>query len=331
MNALFAGVDLGGTTITAGLGTADGMVVARRTAPTRSEEGPTAVLQRIADLVRALADEAGGRPQALGVGAPGLIEVATGRSLFLPNLPTQWRNVPIAATLAARLGCPVRVLNDARVATLGELAFGLGRGARSLVVFTLGTGIGGGVIIDGRLRLGPLGAAGELGHQTILPDGPPCGCGSRGCLESLASGPAITAEGVRLLRAGLAPVLHRITGGSADAVTPRTMGEAAQAGDATVLSAITRAATFLGIGVANVVTMLHPDCVVLSGGVAELGDLLLGPVRQTVRERVRLFPPDDVRIEKSTVGEGAGLLGAIALAARGVDGTEDIPFSRTDS
>jgi glucokinase len=319
MSTLLAGVDLGGTTISAGLGTREGQILARKTVPTRAEEGPEAVLRRMAGLVHELAAQVGAGPSAAGVGVPGLVERATGTTRFLPNLPTQWRGVPVAEILAGRLGCPVRVLNDVRTATLGELRFGHGRTARTMAFFALGTGIGGGVVIDGKLRLGPLGAAGELGHQTILPDGPRCGCGSRGCLETLASGPAISAEGVRLLRSGLALVLHSLTEGDADRVSPQTMARAAEGGDETVLEALLRAATWLGIGVANVVTVLHPDLVVLGGGVAEVGLLLLDRVRVVVRERVRMFPTEDLRIERSALGEGAGLLGAIALAAGDVE------------
>jgi len=209
----------------------------------------------------------------------------------------------------------VYLLNDVRAATLGELAFGCGRGVRDMLFFALGTGIGGGVVLDGALRLGPLGAAGELGHQTILPEGPLCGCGNRGCLETLASGPALAAEGVRLVRSGLAPRLRALTGGSLDRITPREMAEAAQS-DEPVRQAILRAAGYLGIGVANAVTILHPELVVLGGGVAGIGPLLFDTVRATLRERVRMFPTSGIRVEPSALQDKAGLYGALALAAR---------------
>ena len=263
-----------------------------------------------------LAAQAGARPLALGMGMPGLVDRERGLTLFLPNLPTQWRGVAVRDVLTARLGCPVYLLNDVRTATLGELAFGRGRGVANMLFFALGTGVGGGVVVDGNLRLGPLGAAGELGHQTILPEGPLCGCGNRGCLETLASGPALAAEGVRLVRSGLAPRLRDLTGGSLDRITPREMAAAAQAGDDAVRHAIVRAAGYLGIGVANLVTALHPELVVLGGGVAAIGPLLFDAVRAVVRERVRMFPADSVRIEPSLLEDKAGLYGAIALAAR---------------
>jgi glucokinase len=186
-----------------------------------------------------------------------------------------------------------------------------------MAFFSLGTGVGGGLVIDGKLRLGPLGAAGELGHQTIVPNGPLCGCGNRGCLEALSSGPAIAAEGVRLMLAGQSPKLFEIVAGNPALVTPRTIAEAVGHGDPGAAEAVSRAAEWLGIGVANVVTCIHPQLIVLGGGVAELGDLLLVPVRRIVHERVGMFPPDDVRVERSLLGNAAGSLGAIALAIRG--------------
>ena len=249
------------------------------------------------------------------MGVPGLIDVRAGVTRFLPNLPSQWRGVPVGQTLSTALGCPVFLLNDASMATLGEFTFGRGRSVDTMIFLAIGTGIGGGVIVDGKLRLGPMGAAGELGHQTVQRDGPLCGCGNRGGLEALASGPALVGEGVRLLLSGLAPILFEMVSGNAGAVTPKEMGAAARAGDTAVREAIARTATCLGIGIANVVTALHPDMVVLGGSVAALDDLLLEPVRETVKERVRMFPVEDLRIERSMLEDRAGLLGGIALAA----------------
>jgi glucokinase len=317
MSDIYASVDLGGTNIAGVFADGDGRVVCESKVPTQSHEGPEAVLNGVAQLVNGLARESGARPVALGMGVPGLADLQRGVTKFLPNLPTQWRDVPVRDVLSPQVGCPVYLLNDVRMATLGELVFGHGRTARTMVFFALGTGIGGGVAVDGKLRLGPLGAAGELGHQTILPDGPRCGCGSHGCLEALASGPALAAEGVRLMLSGQAPRLHELVRGEASAVTPKEMAAAAEAGDLAIQEAIVRAAGYLGIAVANVVTILHPDLVVLGGGVAAIGPLLFDTVRRTVRERVRMFPTDGVEIKPSLLGEQAGTLGGIALAMRG--------------
>lgn len=315
---LYASIDLGGTKVACAFGTAEGQVVAERTIPTASHEGPTAVLGRIAELVNAMADDVGTRPVAAGMGVPGLADVGRGITRFLPNLPTQWRDVAVCDILSPQMSCPVYLLNDVRTATLGELTYGHGLGgAVTMAFFALGTGIGGGIVIDGKLRLGPLGAAGELGHQTVLPDGPLCGCGNRGCLETLASGPAISAQGVWLMESGRAPALHALVEGDARRITPREMALAAEAGDGAVRDALVRAAEYVGIGIANVVVTLHPELVVLGGGVAQIGDLLFDAVRETVRRRVQMFPVDDVRIEPSLLGARAGMLGGLALAALG--------------
>ncbi|MEW5956994.1 MAG: ROK family protein [Chloroflexota bacterium] len=317
MTDIYASVDLGGTKIACALADAGGRVIGQQTIPTHSHAGPEAVLDRIAGLVFELAEQTGCRPAALGMGVPGLADLRQGVVKFLPNLPTHWRDVPVRAHLAPKIGCPVYLLNDVRLATLGELAFGYGREIGSLAFFALGTGIGGGVVIDGELRLGKLGAAGELGHQTILPNGPRCGCGNNGCLETLASGPAITAAGVRLLLSGQGSQLYRLVNGDPGRVTPKEMAAAAAAGDEAVREALIRAATYLGIGIANVVTIIHPELVVLGGSVAEIGPLLFDTVRQVVPRRVGMFPAYDVRIEPSRLGSQAGMWGGIALAMQG--------------
>lgn len=310
---MFAGIDLGGTKIAAAVGLADGSIVAERSIPTQSHDGPEAVLKRTAALLREVFP---GEPQAIGVGLPGTLDRATGVVRFLPNLPTNWRGVPAGSFLSNELGTPVFLLNDARLATLGELEFGHGREVDDMVMFTLGTGIGGGVVLDRRLRLGPIGAAGEIGHQTIVPDGPLCGCGNRGCLEALASGPAITGEAVRLMRAGMAPHLFELSEGNADRIVPKLIADAS---DSAIAALIERTAGYLAIATANVINVVHPRLIVLGGGVSALGERLLEPMRVEVRRRVGMFPADDVIIKRSLLGDRAGVLGGIALAARGGD------------
>lgn len=317
MSDVFAGVDLGGTTIGGVLADHYGNILAQTSIPTESYQGPEAVLVRIGTLVEGLAKAAGKSPSAVGIGVPGLVDVRRGITRFCPNLPTQWRDIAAGSFLSDKLGIPVFLLNDVRAATLGELVFGHGKTVTSLAFFSLGTGIGGGLVIDGKLRLGPLGAAGELGHMTILPDGPMCGCGNRGCMESMASGPAMAGEGVRLMRAGQAPKLHEIVEGDAGKVTPHTISMAAESGDPGAKEVIHKAAKILGIGVSIMVTAFHPELVVFGGGVAEMGEQLLAPVREEVWKRVKMIPEGEVRIEKSLVGANAGILGAAALGMRG--------------
>ncbi len=319
--SLYGAVDLGGSHVGLALGFVDPAADSHRLAARRDLEGGgydpwQSVLDRIAEGLLELIREVGQRPAAVAVGCPGWVDLETGVSRFLPNLPGQWRDVPVVRLLGARLGVPVHLLNDVRAATLGEFAFGAGRGVSTMALFALGTGIGGGLVIDGRLRLGPFGAAGELGHQIVEPAGACCGCGSRGCLEAMASGPAIAGAGVRLLRSGQAPILHDIVGGDAAQVSAETMGQAARAGDEGVARELGRIAGLVGIAAANVVVTLHPELVVLGGGVAGLGDLLFDGVRQTIADRVRVFPVADVRVEPAALGADAGLFGLLAWASQ---------------
>jgi len=320
MADVYVGVDVGGTSIKCALATVDGTILEEGSIPTNSHEGPHDVLRRIGNHVATLA---GGRniyPRALGMGLPGLVDTRRGVTQYLPNLTTHWKNIPAADILQQQLGYEVRLLNDVRTATYGELIFGQGRdaGPITMMFMAIGTGVGGGIVIDGKLRIGAIGAAGELGHQTIDPTGPLCGCGNHGCLETLASGTALAAEGIRLMLMGLAPTLHERVKGDPGHVTAEVMGEVASADDA-IRQAILHAASYLAIGIANVVVTIHPDLVVIGGGVAKLGDLLLSRVKNDLRERVgRLFSIDDLRVETSRLGNRAGVLGAIALASRGL-------------
>lgn len=321
--SLFAGVDLGGTNFTVGLGGADGRLVAEDKQPTASHEGPAAVLERMAATINRLVAGEGRPLAAVGVGVPGLVDGEAGVTRFLPNLPTQWRDVPVSAILSDQLDCPVHLLNDARAATLGESMYGYGREARTMVLFTLGTGVGGGVVVDGHLRLGPQGAAGEIGHICVQPDGPWCGCGSQGCLEAFVSGPALTAEGVRLLLSGNAPRLHELCAGDPGRVSCETLGAAARAGDPGARAALERAGRYLGQAAAAMVLTLHPDLIVLGGGVAALDDLLIDPLRRTLAQRARMFPTDPIRILRSQLGTRAGVYGGLATAVRG--GVQPMP------
>ena len=316
---LFVGVDVGGTTFKLVVGDAQGKVLAERKSPTQSQRGPAGVLAHMAKEIQAALREAGGaRAEGVGVGFPGTLDIPNGMVKFLANFPGHWLDVPARDILSKDLGgTPVYLFNDARCATLGEYDYGKGRTAKTMIYLGLGTGIGGGVVIDGKLRLGPIGSAGELGHFVVEPRGRSCGCGGHGCIETYATGPALSGEGVRLLLSGQAPKLHDIVGGDPSKVDPRTMGEAARAGDAKVREAIERAAWFLGVVVANLTVTLHPDLFVIGGGVANLGDMLFDKVRESLLENVRMFPVDNVRIEPMDLGERAGVMGALALAIRG--------------
>jgi glucokinase len=311
-SGLFAGVDFGGTKVAVVVANVRGSIVADGVIPTLSEEGPAQAVERTCSLLGSLC-----RERSLdyhGIGLPGLVDRQAGTIVFLPNLPEPWRGFPIAREFAIRTGKPVSLLNDARMATLGEFTFGNGPGSQDMLFVTVGTGIGGGLVLDGKLRFGAFGAAGEIGHHTILPDGAPCGCGSRGCLETVVSGPALAAAGRALMRDGHAPQLSKLVSGDPGKVTATMMARAAKSGDNSVAEAIRRAAEYLGIGVANAVTITAVDNVVIGGGLSVLGELLLDPIRRVVRERVRMFPSEGVVISCSTLGEKSGALGGVALA-----------------
>jgi glucokinase len=320
MEDVFAGVDVGGTSVKLAFGTADGELLAESAIPTDSHRGPAAVLNRIAEGLNHLSAQTGAKPKRVGMGIPGIVDIPRGVTKFLPNLMGHWKDVPAGDTLSNLVGCPVMLLNDVRTATLGELAYGHGRNPSigTFVLIAIGTGIGGGVVIDRKLRLGPIGAAGEVGHQTISPDGPRCGCGNYGCLETLASGTAIAAEGVRLVLMGLAPVLREKAEGNTAKITAKLVAESADEGDDACLDAIKQAGRYLGIAVANIVTTIHPDLVVIGGGVSRIGEVLIERIREEVVARVPMFPPDTIHIEPSLLSDKAGILGTIALAARGL-------------
>jgi glucokinase len=293
--SLHLGLDLGGTNVKCAV--LDGeQVLAEATAPTRSADGPAAVLSRVAELGRTTAAPFGAVATA-GLGLPGHFDAAAGTGGLLPNLAGEWEGRPIAGPLGEALGVPVALVNDVRAMTLAELRLGAGRGAEDLVCVALGTGVGGGVVIGGRVHLG-LGHAGEIGHTTVLPDGPRCGCGNLGCLDRVAAASAIAAA------AGCGAV--------EDAV------RAAEAGDARAREALAQAGRHVGLALAGAIVLLWPQRVVVGGGVAAAGELLLGPLREEVRRRASVAPVDAIAIVPAQLGAGAGAIGA-ALWAAGSD------------
>ncbi|MBA2633476.1 MAG: ROK family protein [Chloroflexi bacterium] len=263
--------------------------------PTRAADGVDAVLGRMAQLVEQKRMEWPGIG-SLGVGVPGLFDAAVGATTFVPNLPPGWRGHPVAGPLRERLGLPVGLINDARAFGLAELRLGAGRGCRTMVGLALGTGVGGVVVVDGHVHFGHDGTGGEAGHQTILPDGPMCTCGNRGCLEALTRANAVTAA------CG--------TETAAEAV------RAARAGERRAVDGLAQIGRWLGIGISNLIVVLTPDRVVLGGGVAAAGELLLKPIRDEVRERVHVTDLGAVDIVTAELGTWAGAIGA------GVHGAE---------
>lgn len=308
------GVDLGGTRFRACLIDREGNILRRRSWPTEAEGGPDHVIRRLsAGVLEVCAPDGLARVAAVGLGAPGPLDPWLGVILSTPNLPG-WDQVPLRDLMQSELGLPVVLGNDANLAGLGELYFGAAKGLKDVVYLTVSTGIGGGVITDGRLLLGAHGLAGELGHMTILPDGPLCGCGNHGCLEALASGTAIGRAARARLRSGEPSRLLRLVEGDIDRVDAELVARAAAEGDALADEVFQSAATYLGIGVANILHAFDPEMVVIGGGVSQAGEMLFGTVRRVVQERAMPAYRATANIVPAALGDDAGLMGAAALA-----------------
>lgn len=310
---MIGAIDIGGTKIALALATPEGRLVAQDRFPTEPGRGAQAVIDELIVTLRCLADRHGAVLTTLGVGSVGPLDLSTGTMLSPPNFPG-WARVPIKAPLEAAFQVPVAVDNDANAAALGEYRLGAGKGARCMVYATLSTGIGGGIVLDGKLLHGVGGGAGEFGHQTIVPDGPACGCGNRGCFEAVASGPAIARRARQLASAGQAPLMLALAGGDPEALHAGHVAQAAWEGEATAMTLWSETVELMAIGLGNVITTLAPDRLVLGGGVAQVGEALFMPLRAALERRVRMVPMDGVSVVPAAHGAEAGLYGAVALA-----------------
>ncbi len=312
------GIDLGGTNIVVGAANADGTHrTATQTEPTRADLGADAVVERMARMiervvVQTMAETGVSREAFLGVGigAPGPLDREKGLVIVTPNLG--WKNFPLRDRISAAVGLPATLDNDANCATVGEWWLGAARGGKNVIGVTIGTGIGGGLILNGQLYHGASDVAGEIGHITIDSTGRLCGCGNYGCLEAYASGPAIAQRARELLAGDEPSSLTDTVGGQLDKLTARIVYDAAKAGDFLARLVVRDTARFLGAGVANLLNIFNPDVVVLAGGVAMAGDTLFEPLRAEVRRRAFRPAVEACRIVPGTLGDAAGVLGAIA-------------------
>jgi glucokinase len=311
------GVDLGGSKIKVGGVSEAGTLFATRQVATPAGDAP-AVIDRIVALVTELRAHYPEHPPAgVGVGVAGQVIAGSGMVHFAPNL--RWDRVPLQEALTDRLSLPVRVLNDVRAATYGEWTFGAGRGCTNLVCLFLGTGIGGGIVTDGRLLVGHSNSAGELGHHTVDLNGPPCSCGNHGCLEALTGGWAIKRDGRRAAteRPEAARALLERAEGKADAITARTVIDAYHAGDALATEIITTALTALEAGLVNIVNGLNPERILLGGGLATgLQAEFLG-LEAAVKQRALSIATADLQLLPAALANDAGAIGAGAYILRG--------------
>lgn len=321
------GIDLGGTKVLAAVVGPDNVILGRAKRPTPALEGADAILKTIVDCVdEALSAARLGRGDvaAAGIGSPGPLDAETGVIHFSANINV--RNFPLGPSLAAQLGRPVLLQNDVRVGGYGEFRLGAGRGYRNLIAVFVGTGIGGCLVIDGKVVAGATGNAGEVGHIVVKAGGPRCGCGARGCMEALASRSAITRRIGKAVRKGLPSVL-------ADKVLRKTgrlksgeIADAVAAGDHVANREVRRAAHFLGLGLGSLINVLGPEIIIVGGGVAEaLGEPWLDLVRTSAREQALLDSAALVKIERAALGDDSGIIGAALLARERFVTREHVP------
>lgn len=307
------GVDVGGTNVKVALVDKTGSIVYSDTVPTRAEMGYEYTIQNIITAISNLMKESKVQKDAIegiGFGFPGQIDCNNGIVRLAPNIPG-WVNIPIAEIVSKEFSIPVKVDNDVRCAALAELNFGAGKGSQNMICITVGTGIGSGLIVNGKLVRGASNAAGELGHIKLqMHDGPICGCGDRGCLEAFASGPSIVALAEEYIRGGKSTKYRELANPD---ITPYIVAEAAKQGDVVAKKIFEIIGNYIGIGLASVVNLLNPEKVVIGGGVADAGDLLFVPIKETLKKRAMPIQGAAVEVVHAELGNTAGVIGASLL------------------
>lgn len=322
MSELIVGVDLGGTNTKTAVVTRDRRVLAKDSRPSQVEGGPDAVMRVMVESIDAALKQAGASRSdvlAAGFGAPGPMNWQTGIVYCPPNLPG-WKDVPLAAEMQKRLGFPCFVDNDANVACYGEFWLGAGQGAENVVLLTLGTGVGGGIVVFGQLLRGIDGTAGEIGHLKVMRGGRLCGCGSRGCLEAYGSVTGMVRTAVEGIDQGRQTVLIEMAKGDISKITGKTISEAVAAGDEFATWVMTETATWLGLGISSIVNLLNPEKVILSGGMIAAGEALFEPIRATVKANSFEVPARRAKIVPAGLGADSGVIGAAGVALARYEG-----------
>lgn len=304
------GVDLGGTKISCGLATVAGIVEAKWTVPTEAHLGETVVLDNIINSINKvmeLGKVSVDNIKAIGVGSPGPLDIENGLIITTPNLP--FKNFNLVEPIKEEFEVPVFLDNDANVAAVGEYMLGAARGLKNMVYVTVSTGVGGGAVLDGKVYRGSTYNALEVGHMTLDPFGPTCGCGNNGCLEALSSGTAIAKKAKEALDSKVETSLRNY-----EKVTSYEVFLEAEKGDMVAKEIIDRAMFYLGIGIANMITAFDPEMVVIGGGVSKAGDIVFDKVKEVVNRRTFKTMSENCKIVPAGLGVNAGMLGAVALA-----------------
>lgn len=307
------GVDVGGTNVKIALVDKNGAIAYSNTVPTRAEMGYEYTISNIKQAINDLMKESKTSKdviEGIGFGFPGLIDCDNGIVRVLPNIPG-WINVPIASIIEKEFGIPVKVDNDVRCAALGEFNFGAGRGCKNLVCITVGTGIGSGLIVNGKLVRGADNLAGEIGHIKLqMSGGSLCGCGDTGCLESFASGPAIVSMAEEYIKGGKSTKYRELANPD---ITPYVVAEAAKQGDGVAKRIYEIVGEYIGVGLSSVINLLNPEKIVIGGGVADAGDLLFDPIKRAIANRAMPIQAASVQIVPAELGNSAGVIGASLL------------------
>lgn len=308
------GIDVGGTNVKIALVDEKGKIKYSNSVPTRAEMGYEYTVNNIKQAIYDLLKETKLEPkniEGIGFGFPGQVDYKLGIVRLAPNIPG-WVDVPIAKLIEDEFHIPTRVDNDVRCAALGELNFGAGKGCENLICITVGTGIGSGLIVNGKLVRGASNAAGEIGHIKLqMNDGPICGCGDTGCLEAFASGPSIVAMAEDYIRGGKSTKFREMA--NSNPITPYIVCEAAKAGDPVAKRIFTIMGEYIGIGMASVVNLLNPEKIIVGGGVADAGEILMTPLKETLKKRAMKIAGEAVEVVPAQLGNTAGVIGASLL------------------
>jgi glucokinase len=318
MSSYFIGVDLGGTKIATSLTDATGELLSADFRPTHARDGAERVLQNIGDSIRAVMEGVEpGRIKGIGVASPGPVDIKQGMIIDAPNLG--WQHFGLIKRLEDTFRIPCVLENDANAAAIGEQLFGAAKHVTDLIYITVSTGIGGGIISNGRILHGRNDAAGEIGHMCVAIDGPVCGCGKRGCLEAVSSGTAIGNEARRLLGEGRESSILAKAGNRLEAVNAQVVAEAAREDDPLARAILDKAFTYLGIGIANLIQLLNPEMIIIGGGVSKIGQPLFDRIWPVIRAYAYPHTVLDLPIVLPALGDKCGTLGAAAVAIKAFD------------